>query len=93
MSDNITDRVPKVDTTDLDSEKSTTAKYKHPKQEDIKTVVTGQEVEYTIRVYNEGNQAGYASEIKDDIPEGLEFLPEHQTNKDNLWKMYDKRRK
>ncbi len=88
--DNITDRVPKVDTTDLDSEKSTTAKYKHPKQEDIKTVVTGQEVEYTIRVYNEGNQAGYASEIKDDIPEGLEFLPEHQTNKDNLWKMYDK---
>ncbi len=41
-------------------------------------------------MYNEGNQAGYASEIKDDIPEGLEFLPEHQTNKDNLWKMYDK---
>jgi len=86
----VTDRVPEVDTTELDNGTSTTAKYKHPKQEDTKVVVTGQIVEYTIRVYNEGTEDGYASEIKDDIPEGLEFLPEHKTNIDNKWKMYDK---
>ena len=86
----VTDRVPEVDTTNLDNRTSTTAKYKHPKQEDTKVVVTGQIVEYTIRVYNEGTEDGYASEIKDDIPEGLEFLPEHKTNIDNKWKMYDK---
>ena len=46
-------------------------------------------VEYTIRVYNEGNIAGYAKEIKDDIPSGLEFLPEHETNKQYRWVMLD----
>lgn len=86
----ITERIPQVDTTELDNGTSTTAKYKHPKQEKIPTVVTGQVVEYTIRVYNEGTEDGYASEIKDDIPEGLKFLPDHQTNISNKWKMYDK---
>ena len=37
-------------------------------------------VTYTLRIYNEGNQAGYAKRVKDDIPEGLEFLPENETN-------------
>ena len=45
-------------------------------------------VTYTIRVYNEGNISGYASVIKDDIPEGLVFLPENETNKTYMWKMY-----
>lgn len=40
---------------------------------------------YTIRVYNEGNIAGYASEIKDDIPQGLIFLPYHKTNIEYGW--------
>ena len=31
---------------------------------------------YRIRITNEGNKAGYAYEIKDYIPEGLEFLAE-----------------
>ena len=43
---------------------------------------------YTIRVFNEGNVAGYASEVEDDIPEGLEFLPEHPINTAFKWKMY-----
>ncbi len=46
-------------------------------------------VEYTIRVYNEGNIAGYAKEITDDIPTGLEFLPEHETNVEYRWVMVD----
>ncbi len=46
-------------------------------------------VEYTLRIYNEGDIAGYAKEIKDDIPEGLEFLPEHETNKEYRWVMLD----
>ena len=45
---------------------------------------------YTIRVYNEGSQDGYADEIKDNIPEGITFLPQHETNIEYEWKMYDK---
>ncbi|MCI8546553.1 MAG: DUF11 domain-containing protein [Clostridia bacterium] len=45
-------------------------------------------VTYTIRVYNEGTVKGYASVIKDDIPDGLVFLPENQINKNYMWKMY-----
>jgi len=86
----VKDRVPKVDTTQLDNGTSTTAKYTHPKQEDIKVVVKGQVVIYTIRVYNEGSKDGYASEIKDDLPEGITYLPNHEINKENKWKMYDK---
>ena len=46
-------------------------------------------VEYTLRIYNEGDLAGYAKEIKDDIPEGLEFLPEYSTNTEYRWIMLD----
>lgn len=46
-------------------------------------------VEYTIRLYNEGDIAGYAKLVKDDIPEGLEFLPENETNIEYRWIMLD----
>jgi len=46
-------------------------------------------VTYTIRVYNEGTVKGYATEISDDIPAGLVFLPEHKLNEEYKWKMYD----
>ena len=52
-------------------------------------VQTGDIVTYTIRVYNEGDIAGYADEIKDDLPEGLEFLPDNTTNINYRWVMYD----
>lgn len=32
--------------------------------------------------------AGYAEEVKDDIPNGLEFLPENSVNTAFRWKMY-----
>ena len=44
---------------------------------------------YTIRIFNEGEASGYANEITDDVPEGLEFLPENETNKEYRWKMLD----
>ena len=43
---------------------------------------------YTLRIFNEGNMSGYAEEVKDNIPEGLEFLPEHSINTTYKWKMY-----
>ena len=49
------------------------------------SVESGDLVTYTIRVYNQGKVSGYAQEIKDDIPAGLEFLPENETNKKYGW--------
>ena len=47
-------------------------------------------VTYTIRVYNEGDIAGYAKEVADDLPKGLEFVKDNETNKKFGWKLYDK---
>lgn len=61
--------------------------YEHSKESLM--VVTNNVVTYTIRVFNEGEIAGYATEITDDIPAGLEFLPENELNKTMRWKMID----
>ena len=79
---------PKVDITNLISGKSTTANYL--KSGDILNVAKGDVVKYTIRVFNEGNRNGYAAEIVDNIPEGLEFLRMHTINKYYEWEMLDK---
>lgn len=52
-------------------------------------VKVGDEVTYSIRVFNEGEIDGYASEIKDDIPNGLRFDSNNETNIKYGWKMYD----
>ena len=79
--EDITNRIPEVS---YDGEKITYNHTKEPVQ-----LVSGNTVIYTIRVYNEGEIAGYAKEITDDIPEGLEFLPENETNVEYRWVMYD----
>lgn len=84
----VTTRIPQVDTTNLASGKSTTATYNHTKEPVL--VTNGAVVTYTIRIYNEGDVAGYANQIKDDIPEGLEYLPDNETNKTYRWVMLDK---
>lgn len=61
--------------------------YTHPK--DPVEVANGDTVIYTLRIFNEGNQSGYAEEVKDDLPEGLEFLPENSINTEYRWVMYD----
>ena len=81
-----TSREPKVDVSKLASKEATTATYTHPK--DVLQVATDDVVTYTVRVYNEGEVDGYASQIMDDIPEGVEFLPENQINKNYRWVMY-----
>lgn len=77
----ITNRVPvftKVNGTEF--------KYEMPK--DPVEVANGNIVIYTLRIFNEGNTSGYATEVKDDLPDGLEFLPENSINTAFNWKMY-----
>ena len=78
----ITDRVPTL-TTDENGD----IVYTHT-SESLK-VGNGDLVTYTIRVYNEGDIAGYASEITDDIPTGLKFVPDNETNLSYGWEMLD----
>lgn len=82
----ITDREPKVDVTELKTGKVTTAKYDHPKNPI--DVCKNDVVTYTLRVYNEAGLSGYAKKVMDDVPDGLEFLPENSTNVQYKWKMY-----
>ena len=79
-------REPQVDVSKLASGEAKTATYKHSK--DAVEVNTSDKVSYTIRVYNEGETDGYAEKIMDDIPEGLEFLPDSEVNKQYKWVMY-----
>ena len=62
-------RVPNIDESTLTSE--TTAIYKHKK--DPITVQTGSVVTYNLTVYNEGEKAGRATKIVDQLPTGLQF--------------------
>ncbi|MBR6033427.1 MAG: DUF11 domain-containing protein [Clostridia bacterium] len=64
-------REPQVDVSPLKNGK-TTAKYNHPKS--LLTVKLGDEVTYTIRVYNEGTTDAYAKEVKDYLPTNMEFV-------------------
>jgi len=81
----VTDRIPEFTT---NKDENGNYIYEHTK-EPIE-VDTTDIVEYTIRIYNEGDIAGYAKEVKDDIPSGLEFLPENELNEEYRWKMLDK---
>ena len=80
----VTSRIPQVKY-DKDNNKIS---YEHSK--DPLDVVTGDIVTYTIRVFNEGEIDGYASKVSDDIPDGLEYLPDNDLNKEYRWVMYDK---
>ena len=57
--------------------------YNHTK--DPVEVENGNIVTYTLRIYNEGMMAGYASRVKDDVPDGLEFLPDNEINQEYRW--------
>lgn len=64
--------------------------YNHTKEP--VTVDTNNIVTYTLRIYNEGEAHGYAQEVLDDIPEGLEFVPytseDGSINDEYRWIMY-----
>ena len=69
---NVPERLKSVDISKLASGEETTADYKMEKEP--VSVKTGDIVTYTFRVYNEGDIDGYAEEITENIPEGLEFV-------------------
>ena len=64
--------VSKLNTTGADGKKITTGEYKLDKNP--VSVKKGDIVTYTFRIYNEGTADGYASEITENIPKGLEFI-------------------
>ncbi|MCI8641770.1 MAG: Cys-Gln thioester bond-forming surface protein [Clostridia bacterium] len=80
-NEKVTNRIPEV--------KYENGKIAYEHSKNPIDVVTGNTVIYTIRVYNEGDINGYASKVSDDIPDGLEFLPENDLNKEYRWIMYD----
>ncbi len=80
-------RVPVVDVTPITNGTSTTAKYTHTKEPLL--VRNGDIVVYTIRVYNEGKFDGYAQLVKDNIPDGLEFVIDNEINIEYRWKLSD----
>lgn len=75
-------REPKIS---LDENKK--IKYEHP--DTALEVNNGDVITYTIRVYNEGETDGYAAEIADNIPSGLVFDKDNETNKKYGWVMLD----
>ena len=75
----ITTRIP---TATIDS---TTGEITYPHPTEPVLVANGNLVTYTIRIYNEGTVDGYAESIKDDVPTGLQFLPDNETNKVYGW--------
>ena len=81
----VTTRIPK-----FTNVKDANGNYIYEHTKEPVEVATTDIVEYTIRIFNEGDIAGYAKEITDDIPSGLEFLPENATNVEYRWVMLDK---
>ena len=69
----VTDRLPDPDVSNLiPNGTDTTAKYNHPKNDvEVKTDDT---IEYTLTIYNEGPIDGYAANITDYLPNGIEFI-------------------
>ena len=78
----VTDRKPTLTLSDGEIE------YTHTTEPYV--VANGNKVTYTIRIYNEGDIAGFPSIVKDDLPDGITFLPESEVNKKYEWKMYRK---
>jgi len=82
-------RAPEVDTTklnqkDKDGNLITTATYNHTKEPLL--IQKNNIVVYMLRVYNEGDIDGYASEIKDHLPPYLEFV-DNEFNKEYGWEV------
>ena len=79
----VTTRIPEVSY----NEEKEQIEYNHTKEP--VEVITDNIVTYTIRIFNEGDLSGYAKEVADDIPDGLEFLPDNEINQEYRWVMYD----
>ena len=70
----VTERLKSIDVSELNTTGSTQTTATYNMDKTPISVAKGDIVTYRLRVYNEGTLDGYASEITEDIPEGLEFL-------------------
>ncbi len=61
----------------------------YDQKKDPVDVQTGNTVVYTLRIFNESEAEGFANEIIDDIPEGLEFIKGNSINEEYKWVMLD----
>lgn len=81
-----TSRNPVIDEYALQGIKETgTAYYKHTKEALI--VQTGNIVIYRMSIYNEGEISGYATEITDYLPAGLEYIADNELNQRYGWQV------
>ncbi|MCL2859881.1 MAG: Cys-Gln thioester bond-forming surface protein, partial [Oscillospiraceae bacterium] len=76
-------RTPVIDTTKLEDGTDTTAIYTQPKN--ALEVNTGDTVLYTIRIYNEGDFDGKATEVTDYLPAGLTLKAGSSINNTYGW--------
>ena len=80
----VPNRLLGVDLEKLQNETDTTADYDMNKEPVL--VKNGDLVTYKLRIYNEGEKAGFAAQISEDIPAGLEFVKENEINKKYAWR-------
>lgn len=59
----------------------------HTKNEDMEKVENNQELIFTIRIYNESENAATIKDIFNEIPQGLEYI-NNELNNQNGWKLY-----
>ena len=88
-------REPEVDVTELAAGRATTAEFNNQSKKPL-LVHPKDTVEYTIRIFNEGEKDGYARLIMDDVPEEVEMIePTYNENNEPTntnaiyrWNMY-----
>ena len=81
-------REPKVEIVEEKIGDKITKKVKYNQNNDIEKAANQQKVTYTIRTYNESFVKGKGKRIIENIPDGLVYLPEDETNKKYGWKTY-----
>lgn len=81
-------REPKVEIVEEKNGEKVTKKVNYNQNNDIEKAANQQKVTYTIRTYNESYNKGKGKRIIENIPDGLVYLPENETNKKYGWKTY-----
>ena len=81
-------REPKVEIVEEKIGDKITKKVKYNQNNDIEKAANQQKVTYIIRTYNESFVKGKGKRIIENIPDGLVYLPEDETNKKYGWKTY-----
>lgn len=86
--------ITKINNTQIDNKQTATkdenGEIVYSKTAGKQTVEYGDIAEFTIRVYNEGLKSGYVKEIFEQIPDGLEYIEDHETNIKYGWEKVEK---